>query len=44
MRGPAKVQSAELVWGANVDDAHKAAALAQLAALGILSVYGPPSI
>ena len=39
MRGPMKVQIAELLWGANVTtDAQKTAALAQLKALGILSV------
>lgn len=39
VRGPMKVQAAELDWGVNVTTAqHKAAALAQLAKLGILSV------
>lgn len=39
VRGPMKVQAAELEWGVNVTTpAHKAAALAQLAKVGILSV------
>lgn len=39
VRGPMKVQAAELVWGANVTaDGQKASALAQLAKLGILNV------
>ena len=39
VRGPMKVQIAELLWGANVTtDAQKAAALTQLKALNILSV------
>ena len=39
VRGPMKVQAAELVWGANVTTTpQQTAALAQLKALGILSV------
>lgn len=39
VRGPIKVQAAELDWGANVTtNGHKATALTQLAKLGILSV------
>ena len=39
VRGPMKVQAAELVWGANVTtQLQQAAALAQLAKLGILNV------
>lgn len=39
VRGPMKVQAAELAWGANVTtDAQRALALQQLAKLGILSV------
>jgi hypothetical protein len=38
-KGPMKVQTAELLWGANVTtDAHKITALAQLEKLGILNV------
>lgn len=39
VRGPMKVQAAELIWGANVTTAaQQAAALAQLKQLGILNV------
>lgn len=39
VRGPIKVQAAELVWGANVTTTpQQTAALAQLAKLGILSI------
>jgi len=39
VRGPMKVQTAELLWGANVTtNGHKTTALTQLVALGILNV------
>ncbi|WP_157218677.1 head decoration protein [Flavisphingomonas formosensis] len=39
VRGPMKVQAAELIWGANVTtQQHQTTALAQLAKLGILNV------
>ena len=38
VRGPVKVNAAELIWGAAVTQQQQAVALAQLQTLGILSV------